>query len=673
MALDIPDNLNPWELQLTAQVDQPLTESEQEDDDYLSDFQKEMQAVDPSKAEEFLSERFKYEDKLGMWTVITYSDFTGSIADRSNADYLLKRYPAIVSSHTSNDFNTVTVGITKENLNNINADALFSISEDLERIENHGTLDAEDYRKLQREKIAEALISSVWGRFINEIGRKFDDAFQTPEDLQAFGRSDAVPRLFQEAKDISGEEWVEADGGEMTIDVDSLVNTMTHEMLERWLPQVRTPLAADSLLEGREFSCVMAPAPPEIKDAVIRFGQMFITDDELYSDPDDPGGFGRETDVHVTVKYGLHEADPSPELLRIIEETQPFEILIGPVTLFENEKFDVVKFDVDGEGLRELNRRISELPNGDTYPEYHPHMTVAYVTKGTCNELIGKPLFDEQIENQPRFLVKAVTFSGKNKTKVTLFLGKPNLSESENTGADHSDFVIFGHYGPENFPTEKVPQAIQRLVREYGLTPDEICGGNCDEFANDLADIIGGTLMATSEESDLPAHFFVEKDGLYYDSQTPQGVANIRDLPIFQAAQNRRNSSENGETSPTASHQVKESLEESPDEIGELEDAAFKDDFGDPPPSSVYKDFSNADVDDSGGFPKIRVDRENLIRAPLPWQKQGLQQTASGCGKKLTTEYKISFNGKFYRVYATCYSNAASLWFTVGNRQIHIL
>ncbi len=186
----------------------------------------------------------------------------------------------------------------------------------------------------------------------------------------------------------------------------------------------------DLLLEDRKYSCVMAPAPPEISDAVLRWGKMFIGEDELYLDQKDPDGFGREDDVHVTVKFGLHEAEPSEELLRVVEETQPFEIEVGPCTLFENEKYDVVKFDVDGEDLREMNRRISELPNSDEHPEYHPHLTVAYVTKGCCHELIGKSLLDPESELDLRFLVKAVTFSSPNSRKTTLFLGKPNLAES---------------------------------------------------------------------------------------------------------------------------------------------------------------------------------------------------------------------------------------------------
>lgn len=68
----------------------------------------------------------------------------------------------------------------------------------------------------------------------------------------------------------------------------------------------------------------------------------------------------------------------------------------------------------------------------------------------------------------------------------------------------------------------------------------------------------------------------------------------------------------------------------------------------------------------------IYCDTEDLIDAPLDWQKQGLQQTASGYGSKLTSHYKISFEGKLYRLYVTIYSNAGSTWFRVKGRLIFV-
>ena len=87
----------------------------------------------------------------------------------------------------------------------------------------------------------------------------------------------------------------------------------------------------------------------------------------------------------------------------------------------------------------------------------------------------------------------------------------------------------------------------------------------------------------------------------------------------------------------------------------------------------MTKSFTSADVDESNKeFPRIYADRADLLDEPLDWQKQGLQQTASGYGKKLTMPYKILFNAKKYRLYCTQYSNAGSVWFIAKGRRIYV-
>lgn len=84
------------------------------------------------------------------------------------------------------------------------------------------------------------------------------------------------------------------------------------------------------------------------------------------------------------------------------------------------------------------------------------------------------------------------------------------------------------------------------------------------------------------------------------------------------------------------------------------------------------KDFTDADLDTTGTLPVIYADRSDLGYCPLSWQISGLSQTQSGYGQKLTTEYKIKYNGRMYRVYSTCYSNVGSLWFRAGGTRIYV-
>ncbi len=89
------------------------------------------------------------------------------------------------------------------------------------------------------------------------------------------------------------------------------------------------------------------------------------------------------------------------------------------------------------------------------------------------------------------------------------------------------------------------------------------------------------------------------------------------------------------------------------------------------------KTFTDSDVQDHGviagaGSIYTKEYRKDLILDQLDWQKRGLQQSATGYGAKLTTGYKINFNGKLFRVYCTCYGNAGSCWFISRGRKIFV-
>lgn len=89
--------------------------------------------------------------------------------------------------------------------------------------------------------------------------------------------------------------------------------------------------------------------------------------------------------------------------------------------------------------------------------------------------------------------------------------------------------------------------------------------------------------------------------------------------------------------------------------------------------------FTEEDVIKSGfsdGTPYNRISlgdyHKELVNDPPAWMKQGLQETASGYGRKLNTGHKINFCGKLYRLYATCFSNVASVWFVTKGRKIFV-
>lgn len=62
----------------------------------------------------------------------------------------------------------------------------------------------------------------------------------------------------------------------------------------------------------------------------------------------------------------------------------------------------------------------------------------------------------------------------------------------------------------------------------------------------------------------------------------------------------------------------------------------------------------------------------NLIRDELWWQKAGYQETATGYGVKLTSPYKTFYNGRYRRVYYSCFSNVAHHFIVVSGKELSI-
>jgi hypothetical protein len=67
---------------------------------------------------------------------------------------------------------------------------------------------------------------------------------------------------------------------------------------------------------------------------------------------------------------------------------------------------------------------------------------------------------------------------------------------------------------------------------------------------------------------------------------------------------------------------------------------------------------------------RISLSDHEVKTVMLPWQKQGLQQTATGYGGKLTTSKMVKYNGRWQRVYCMCYSNSGTCYILVKGKKI---
>ena len=215
----------------------------------------------------------------------------------------------------------------------------------------------------------------------------------------------------------------------------------------------KTRYLVQSLMEGYDYSCMMIVLPKEHADFIQRWSAQNILDGVLYHDPKDDTK-GRETETHITVKWGIELAEPDARLKKLVALTKAFPVKLGKVSLFQQEAYDVVKIDVESPWLRAMNARVrAAVPNKETHPAYHPHMTLAYVQKGTCDQLVGQDLFAVS-EVSPVFYVYDVRFKGPGEkaeggpdarvvVDMPLAKGEPLLTEAKPIDVDpFKDFPI---------------------------------------------------------------------------------------------------------------------------------------------------------------------------------------------------------------------------------------
>ena len=149
-------------------------------------------------------------------------------------------------------------------------------------------------------------------------------------------------------------------------------------------------------LSSKDVGCVMVGAPKEIAEAIKEFSKT-IPEDELYYDKDpDEFSQGREDWPHVTALFGLKSQDPE-DVQALLSDFGEVEFELGKVSLFENDDkpYDVVKVDVQSQDLKRMNKLLCDNLDYETdFPDFHPHLTIAYVKKGKGKKWVGEGEFE---------------------------------------------------------------------------------------------------------------------------------------------------------------------------------------------------------------------------------------------------------------------------------------
>jgi 2'-5' RNA ligase len=139
----------------------------------------------------------------------------------------------------------------------------------------------------------------------------------------------------------------------------------------------------------------------------------------------DEPGYGLETEPHITVHYGVEETSENIKIVTdIISSSRgPVEVEVTGMGIFENEKFDVLKFNVKSALLEEIHDKIGEQTGTKwDFAEYGPHITVAYLKSGYGKYFVDGVKFSKFTIMSPSLVMRTGGKLGEEKHDTVVSL-----------------------------------------------------------------------------------------------------------------------------------------------------------------------------------------------------------------------------------------------------------
>lgn len=149
-------------------------------------------------------------------------------------------------------------------------------------------------------------------------------------------------------------------------------------------PSVYKSLGVDT----GKLGCVMLDVPPFPVTSLVHYGEY-----ELFQHPqpdEHPHSSGAPAEVvaHVTLLYGLLKSGPEwqEQIATVLEGWELPDLTIEQIEAFpshdEHDTSTIVGRIAMTPELLEGHQRLQLLPHVDTFPEYKPHITLAYINNG---------------------------------------------------------------------------------------------------------------------------------------------------------------------------------------------------------------------------------------------------------------------------------------------------
>lgn len=172
--------------------------------------------------------------------------------------------------------------------------------------------------------------------------------------------------------------------------------------------------------------CLMLSIPEGMSEVIRNFSFNNFKSEDLVDD-------GIEEDVHCTVAYGFPQDADLEKVKKVIAEFDTsFNLTCDGISRFECDGYDVMNIDVICSELSDLNIRLSDIFDiSSEFGVYIPHITLAYVKKGTYKKLEKKSTIFSDVNITCNEMIYS---KGDSENRERQILKYENFCERQNRG-----------------------------------------------------------------------------------------------------------------------------------------------------------------------------------------------------------------------------------------------
>lgn len=147
--------------------------------------------------------------------------------------------------------------------------------------------------------------------------------------------------------------------------------------------------------------------------------QELIDKNDVYTRAGDKT-YGLEDEPHTTLLYGLHKEVSVDEVEDVFDDYTFYTCKVHKPSLFQNDSYDVLKFEVEGDPLQNINKDFRKFPHTNDYPDYNPHLTIGYLRAGRGQKYVD--ILNEKGYNEywlaPQYGIYSQPDGTKNKITI---------------------------------------------------------------------------------------------------------------------------------------------------------------------------------------------------------------------------------------------------------------